>query len=229
MVEQQTNSNHNNTRARLIAEAVRLFAEKGFASTRTSEIEEAAGLAPGSGGAFRYFRSKRRILAEGVADTVVKPEPLVRAMADGLEGIGRVLREDGRTRDVAAAFRSLAERLLTEIDPHSAAAIVVFREAGVSRHEVPELADLAHWMAIGHYDEIASVYRQFLQDNGFDVDGIDIVGQVYVMLAPLYMARIVTWMLGEPPGGFDEDRLLDRWATAEAFKLTGLRDRQRRR
>ena len=55
------------TRQRLVAEAMRLFGEQGYAATTVAEIEAAAGLSPGSGSLYRHFPSKQALLAEGSA------------------------------------------------------------------------------------------------------------------------------------------------------------------
>jgi len=55
------------TRERIIAEALRLFAERGYAATAVAEIEAGAGLSPGAGGLYRHFRSKEEVLAAAVA------------------------------------------------------------------------------------------------------------------------------------------------------------------
>src|SRR5262245_46703801 len=54
------------TRERLMAVAMRLFAEKGFSGTTVGNIEGAAGLTPRGGGFYRHFRSKEDILNASV-------------------------------------------------------------------------------------------------------------------------------------------------------------------
>lgn len=56
------------TRERIVAEALRLFAERGYAATSVAEIEAAAGLSPGAGGLYRHFRSKEEVLAAAVRE-----------------------------------------------------------------------------------------------------------------------------------------------------------------
>ena len=58
------------TRDRVTAEAMRLFGEQGYAATTIAQIEEAAGLSPGSGALYKHFRSKADVLAEGVAGLI---------------------------------------------------------------------------------------------------------------------------------------------------------------
>ena len=54
------------TRERLVTEAMRLFSEKGFDATSVSQIEAAAGLAPGSGALYHHFKSKDALLDAGI-------------------------------------------------------------------------------------------------------------------------------------------------------------------
>ena len=46
------------TRDALLTEDMRLFGEKGYAATSVAQIEQAAGLSPGSGSLYNHFRSK---------------------------------------------------------------------------------------------------------------------------------------------------------------------------
>lgn len=54
------------TRERIVAEALRLFAEQGYASTSVAAIEKAAGLSPRSGSLYTHFGSKEQVLAAAV-------------------------------------------------------------------------------------------------------------------------------------------------------------------
>lgn len=56
----------DSTRERIVAEALRLFAEQGYASTSVAAIEEAAGLSPRSGALYTHFQSKEKVLAAAV-------------------------------------------------------------------------------------------------------------------------------------------------------------------
>lgn len=53
-------------RERLLVEGMRLFGERGYAATSVAQIEEAAGLSPGSGSMYKHFRSKRELLEAGL-------------------------------------------------------------------------------------------------------------------------------------------------------------------
>jgi len=54
------------TRDRLVTEAMRLFGEQGYQATSITQIEAAAGLAPGSGALYHHFKTKEALLEAGV-------------------------------------------------------------------------------------------------------------------------------------------------------------------
>ncbi|MFI6025726.1 TetR/AcrR family transcriptional regulator [Amycolatopsis magusensis] len=85
------------TRARIMDEALRQFAERGFAGTTISSLERGVGLAEGTGSFHRHFPSKRAVL-----DAVVERE-LTRL---------REIRPE-RERDPG---RPLAERLAGDLE-----------------------------------------------------------------------------------------------------------------
>ena len=58
------------TRQRIVTQAIRLFAERGYRGTTVGEIEAAAGLAPRSGGLYKHFRSKEEVLEAGIDQQV---------------------------------------------------------------------------------------------------------------------------------------------------------------
>lgn len=131
------------TKDRVIAEAMRLFGERGYAATTIAQIEAAAGLSPGSGGLYKHFRSKADVLAEGIA----------------------------RLIDAGARLRALFERQHTSTDldrlPMRDRVEVVAR-AGLSRLEeerdfnrilVRDLQKFPDLLARAKTDEIASNHK----------------------------------------------------------------------
>ncbi len=56
------------TAQRILEAGLKLFADHGVAGTPVVRVEEAAGLAPSSGGFYRYFRSKAELLEVAVDD-----------------------------------------------------------------------------------------------------------------------------------------------------------------
>lgn len=67
------------TRARLVAAAMEVFLERGYADTRVQDITDAAGFTTGA--LYSHFNSRMEILAEAL---VTEGERLVNELSDGL-------------------------------------------------------------------------------------------------------------------------------------------------
>jgi AcrR family transcriptional regulator len=85
------------TRQRIAEEALRLFAEKGYAGTSVADIERAAGLKPGAGGLYAHFDSKRDVLAAAVESAV--------AVADGAYALHGALPLDDLRSELTVIVR----------------------------------------------------------------------------------------------------------------------------
>ncbi|HEU4643616.1 MAG TPA: TetR/AcrR family transcriptional regulator [Gemmatimonadaceae bacterium] len=57
----------SDARERILREAMRLFAEKGYERTSIADIQAAAGLTPGSGALYKHFPSKEAVLQAGMS------------------------------------------------------------------------------------------------------------------------------------------------------------------
>jgi AcrR family transcriptional regulator len=68
-------------RERLLASAMRLFGERGYAATSVAQIESDAGLTPGAGGLYAHFPSKEALLRAGL-QAILQPEAEVGALSD---------------------------------------------------------------------------------------------------------------------------------------------------
>ena len=64
----------DSTRDRILNEALRLFAEHGYAGTSVASIEEAAGLSPHSGALYTHFGSKEQVMAAAVQRAIQTAE-----------------------------------------------------------------------------------------------------------------------------------------------------------
>ena len=73
------------TRERIIDEALRLFAERGYSATSVAEIEAASGLSPGAGGLYRHFKSKYEVLAAAINEHATRTRTQV---AESLAELG---------------------------------------------------------------------------------------------------------------------------------------------
>lgn len=54
------------TKDRIVTEAMHLFGRQGYRATSITQIEAAAGLAPGSGALYHHFKSKEALLEAGI-------------------------------------------------------------------------------------------------------------------------------------------------------------------
>lgn len=93
------------TRERLVTEAMKLFSAKGFDATSVSQIEAAAGLAPGSGALYHHFKSKDALLDAGI-DRQLDRRQAMRDIRTLFAGLG----------DLRAELTVLGRYLLSIVD-----------------------------------------------------------------------------------------------------------------
>lgn len=94
---------------------MRLFGERGYAATSVAQIEEAAGLSPGSGSLYKHFSSKQELLEVGLERIITSRDDAALAgraptdPADLLRAAARAgLRRMDEDRDVSRLlFRGL--------------------------------------------------------------------------------------------------------------------------
>ena len=106
------------TRERLIDEAMRLFGEQGYRATSVAQIEEAAGLTPGSGGLYHHFRSKELLLEAGIERHANRLRALrdIRVIFEGLTDLRSELTVLGRyTLEVIDEESQLLRILASEL------------------------------------------------------------------------------------------------------------------
>lgn len=136
------------TRQRIIDEALRLFAERGYSATSVAEIEAASGLSPGAGGLYRHFRSKEEVLAAAVHEHVERT---------------RIDLQDGMLTSITPDDLVLSDRLrlvcrlgVAKLNEEQHLIRVLFRDLDKFPHLVDELRDglvgliylrLATWMS----------------------------------------------------------------------------------
>src|ERR1700761_2473154 len=93
------------TRDRLVTEAMRLFGEQGYQATSITQIEAAAGLAPGSGALYHHFKSKEALLNAGI-DRQLDRRRAMHDIRNLFAGLG----------DLRAELTVLGRYLLTVVD-----------------------------------------------------------------------------------------------------------------
>ena len=92
---------------RILREAMRLFAERGYERTTVPDIQEAAGLAPGSGAMYKHYPSK-----DAVQEPEYRPARAIKHFTEPrilLKGTAEEIGLDSRTLSSALGIRFLQE------------------------------------------------------------------------------------------------------------------------
>ncbi|MFG2985667.1 TetR/AcrR family transcriptional regulator [Streptomyces sp. NPDC048258] len=179
------------SRTRVVAEAMRLFGEQGYAKTTIAEIERAAGLSPGSGALYRHFRSKEELLAEGVRSKVAENAGLLALLGDMQAVAALPLRERLATLARAGLRRLDEERDLNRIVVRDLAAFPALLEE-VREGEMRRIhAAVAQWLRM----------QAGAGERDWDALAVVLVGAV----SHFWLLRDV---FDSHPSGLDEDRLV---------------------
>lgn len=158
------------------------FGDKGYAATTMSEIEAAAGLVPRTGGTYRHFSSKQAILEAAIEDELAANDEVLAPVPETLEGAAR----DG----------------LAQLDRQRNLTRVMFRDLD----QFPDL------MASVVERLIRGPYRLVAERTEAVAPGVDGEAMAAVMVGALVNYKVIEAMVGERPGGVDEDRLVTAWA-----------------
>lgn len=182
------------TRERIISEAIRLFAERGFTGTTVGDIEQAAGLAPRSGGLYKHFPSKEAVL-EAAAQRHVGQIEALRSALD--------FRPLGNLR---AELTLVARWSLAELRAERPLIKIVQKDGD----QFPVLVKLVRERVVdtGHRTARA-VLELLLSRNGVEVENPDALAAVLV--GSLVGRDVEEMMFGSPPGGLEEDDFVEAW------------------
>ncbi|GII79605.1 hypothetical protein Sru01_45870 [Sphaerisporangium rufum] len=186
------------TRERIVAESLRLFAERGYAATSVAEIEAAAGLSPGAGGLYRHFRSKYEVLAAATHEHAARTRTQI------TEGLAEA--------STVATTVPLEERLalmcrigLAKAREESELMRVFFRDLS----QFPELVAIVRdGLLQPMFDAITTWFRAQPEYAGADVDW-PAVGAVLGGAVVHY--RLFQDTVGEPPGRAERERFVASW------------------
>jgi AcrR family transcriptional regulator len=178
---------------RILREAMRLFAERGYERTSIADIQSAVGLAPGSGALYKHFPSKEAVLAAGMDEFVAGAErarELIRTVpgpADqALETLGRAAMQ------MLDADRDVLRILYRELD-----AFPALRDEVRERRMQSTYAAVAGWL------------RE--RDARGELRVEDPEATAAVVLGAVTSFRIFHALLGEPPARLDDDRFVRAW------------------
>jgi AcrR family transcriptional regulator len=184
----------SSTRERIIAEAMRLFADRGYRGSTVGEIEEAAGLSPRSGGFYKHFRSKQEVLAAGIERHVTEIEAM-RSVLD-LMPLG----------DLRAELTLIARWALAELGDEQPLMRVVQKDGD----QFPELVAQVHERIVSRgHREASKLIGRLLADAR--VEGLSPDALAAVALGSLVNYRIEETMFGVPPAGIGEEEFVEAW------------------
>jgi AcrR family transcriptional regulator len=179
---------------RLLAAAMRLFAEKGYERTTVGEIQEAAGLTFGSGALYKHFPSKQAVLAEGV-ERFVESARSERRM---LESLAEEPSSD--------TLKAMARQAMSAFDRDRDALRIVWRDL----ERFPEL------QAKVRTERIRATFDDFSAWLGQQADlGLlqphDSQAVSAVALGSLAFFQILKFLMHDTPAGITEERFVDAW------------------
>jgi AcrR family transcriptional regulator len=194
------------TRERIVAEALRLFAERGYAATSVAEIEAAAGLSPGAGGLYRHFRSKEEVLAAAVREHISRTAEQVAATFEQSAAV--------RDQPLADRLRLAAAAGLRKMREEADLIRVLFRDLDKFPNLVAEMRE-------GIANPLYHLFAKWLSGQP-EMAGID---EDWDAVALALGGAIVNYWLAhdalyEAPNRIDEERFVAGW-TRLAMGLVG--------
>jgi AcrR family transcriptional regulator len=185
------------TRARILAVAMKLFAERGFSDTSIGEIEAAAGLAPRSGGLYKHFPSKDALLEAALSERIAEIDAFNQRLA--LEPLG----------DLRAELTLVARWGLAELVRERDLIRIVMRDGG----RVPELAERFRATVVRRGTDLATeTLRRYARERGVELADPEALGEV--VCASLVGFNLQQVMFGERFVDVDSDRFAAAWVDA---------------
>lgn len=186
------------TRERIVAESLRLFADRGYAATSVAEIEAASGLSPGAGGLYRHFRSKEEVLCAAVREHISTTKQQIDHLLDQADTF-----ED---RPLEVRLRLTCQVGLAKMREEQDLIRVLFRDLDQFPNLIAEIRD---GLVNPLYDGIATWLSEQPEYEGLDED--------WAAIASILGGSVVNFWLAnesmyEPPTRIDEKRFVRSWA-----------------
>jgi AcrR family transcriptional regulator len=186
------------TRERIVAEALRLFAERGYAATSVAEIEAASGLSPGAGGLYRHFRSKEEVLAAAVREHITRTSKQITATFQQAAGL--------QDQPLVDRLRLAATVGLGKMREEADLIRVLFRDLDKFPNLITEMRE---GIVNPLYDVIAKWLAGQPEMAGIDEDWDAISLALGGAIVNYWLANDALY---EPPKRIDEERFINSWA-----------------
>ncbi|SEH01708.1 DNA-binding transcriptional regulator, AcrR family [Nonomuraea solani] len=186
------------TRERIIDEALRLFAERGYSATSVAEIEAASGLSPGAGGLYRHFKSKYEVLAAAINEHAARTRSQVADSLAELSGMEASVALEERLSHVCRAG-------LAKVREESELTRVFFRDLS----QFPELVCVVRDGLLQPMFDAIVVWFQ-AQPEYRDAK-LDWAGIATVLGGSVVHYRLFQETVGELPGHAEKDQFVAAW------------------
>ncbi|GFG62611.1 TetR family transcriptional regulator [Mycobacterium kubicae] len=181
-------------RDRLLAAALKLFADKGYGATSVADIQRASGLAPGSGALYKHFASKRDLLEAAVAHRM-------NSIVDAREQY-----DAGQPASVEDAVRTAGQLIWNNFKQSEDLLKVMLREPD-------QLGDLDEktWQVItdNAYQRFADELARLNRSGRTNIP--DPEAAAAVAIGSLSYAATLQALTGRSPGNIDDDRYFEAW------------------
>ncbi|WP_173139462.1 TetR/AcrR family transcriptional regulator [Kibdelosporangium persicum] len=175
---------------RIVRVAIPLFAERGYAGTSVADIQQAAGLAPGSGALYKHFRSKQEVLAAAIDWHIADFER------------SSVLLESSLPADPLAALRIIVEQLIGSLAANAQLIRITLRDLDAR----PELADkIATSMLGALHNAIRAWLDKAVAGGGLRPHDTEAVAALLFSAISYY--PVVDILLGQAPADIEPDRI----------------------
>jgi AcrR family transcriptional regulator len=184
---------HSKPAERILHAAMQLFAERGYERTSVSDIQQAAGLTPGSGAMYKHFPSKQALLQAGIDRYIAEArwaqtnlEDLALPAHEALAWHARATLErlSGRRNELRILWRDLEQFPSLQ---------------GRARREIMQ----------DHYRAVATWLRDRAQSG--DIRDHDSEAVAAVILGALVMFRAFEALWGARTIPVDDQRFLRAW------------------
>ena len=203
------------TRDVLLTEGMRLFGERGYAATSVAQIEQAAGLSPGSGSLYKHFRSKEELLSAGL-DRLLTGErhPTATARMDSdATGTGAIRPDAMGSARLVEQLRTTVRAGLRRMEEDRDLSRVAFRGLDA----FPELLERFGQEEIARlHQEIATLLSEIAGDPDSETDWSAVA---LVLQGAVAHYWLLDDLFGGHPTGVDEERFVTAAAVVTAAVL----------
>jgi AcrR family transcriptional regulator len=193
------------TRDRLVTEAMRLFSELGYQATSITQIEAAAGLAPGSGALYHHFKTKEALLEAGI-DRQLDRRHAMHDIRTLFAGLG----------DLRIELTMLGRYVLTVLDEETQ---LLQTAARTPPDQSPRLNNAYAALIEGLYAEVADWIKGWIPEiSDRDAKTVAAVG-----VDALLGKRATSIVFRVPPTDMQDEYYIAEWTAMLAGRVEALR------